>query len=74
VAAPVAAVLDAVNVTAVLFPVVGLGLKLAVTPLGNPLALNATEPVNPPARDIAIDALAVAPRAIAIVPGDAATE
>ena len=28
-------------------PVIGLGLKLAVAPLGNPLALKVTVPVNP---------------------------
>jgi len=48
VAAPVVAVLEAVKVT-VLVPVVDAGLKLAVTPEGKPLALNATLPVNPPA-------------------------
>lgn len=46
--APAAAVLDAVKVS-VLVPVVKeVGLKLAVTPVGNPLALNATLLVNPP--------------------------
>lgn len=44
---PVAAVLEAVNVT-VLLPVVDAGLKLAVTPEGKPLAESATLPVNPP--------------------------
>ena len=44
---PVVAVLDAVSVR-MLDPVeVGLGLKPAVTPLGNPEALNVTPPVNP---------------------------
>jgi hypothetical protein len=28
--------------------VIDVGLKLAVAPLGSPLALNATVPVNPP--------------------------
>jgi hypothetical protein len=46
-AAPVVAVLEAVKVT-VLVPVVDVGLKLAVTPEGRPLALRATLPVNPP--------------------------
>jgi hypothetical protein len=45
VAVPVA-VLDAVKVR-VLVPVVDAGLKLAVTPVGRPLALSATDPVNP---------------------------
>jgi hypothetical protein len=44
---PVVAVLEAVKVT-VLAPVVDVGLKLAVTPEGKPLALSATLPVNPP--------------------------
>jgi len=46
VAAPVAAVAEAVKVR-VLVPVVDVGLKLAVTPLGKPLALRATLPVKP---------------------------
>jgi hypothetical protein len=46
VACPVAAVAEAVNVS-VLVPVVEVGLKLAVTPLGRPLALRATLPVKP---------------------------
>jgi hypothetical protein len=41
VAAPVAAVADAVKVTV-------SPLKLAVTPLGKPLAVKVTVPVNPP--------------------------
>ena len=45
-AVPVAAVLEAVKVT-VLVPVVDAGLKLAVTPVGKPLAAKATEPVKP---------------------------
>ena len=46
-AAPAVAPLDAANVT-VLVPVVEIGLKLAVTPDGNPLALSVTLPVKPP--------------------------
>jgi hypothetical protein len=46
VAAPVVAVLLAVNVTP-LVPVVGLVPKLAVTPLGKPVAASVTLPVNP---------------------------
>src|ERR1700743_2724287 len=47
VAAPRVAVLDAVKVS-VLVPVVEAGLNAAVTPAGNPLAVRATMPVNPP--------------------------
>lgn len=47
VAEPVVAVLLAVRVI-VLVEVVGLGLKEAVTPLGNPDALRVTLPENPP--------------------------
>src|SRR5262249_27794765 len=39
IAAPTAAALEAVKFKALLVPVVEVGLKLAVTPLGNPLAL-----------------------------------
>ena len=44
---PVAAPVDAVNVT-VLLVVVEAGEKAAVTPAGRPLALSVTEPLNPP--------------------------
>src|SRR5436305_13784826 len=44
---PTVAVLEAASVS-VLVLVVDVGLKFAVTPVGTPLALNATEPVNPP--------------------------
>jgi len=47
VALPTAAVLAAANVI-VLVVVAEAGLKLAVTPEGNPVAVNATVPVNPP--------------------------
>jgi len=47
VAAPRVAVLDAESVR-VLEPVVEAGLKTAVTPVGNPLALRATLPLKPP--------------------------
>jgi hypothetical protein len=52
VATPVAAVADAVRVRTELVPVVVVvaGLKLAVTPEGNPVALKATAPTNPPVR------------------------
>ena len=74
VAVPVAAVLDAANVSVELAPVADAGLKLAVTPLGNPLAVKATAPVKPPERVMAIDAVPFAPRATESVPGDAAME
>jgi len=47
---PKVAALEAVKVTVELDPVVEAGLKLAVTPLGNPVALKATLLVNPPVR------------------------
>ena len=47
---PVAAVLDAVRVSVLLVPVTDAGLNVAVTPLGNPLALKATLLANPPTR------------------------
>src|SRR5262245_38254311 len=62
VAGPVVAVLDAAKVRELAFPVVDGGLKDAVTPVGNPLALNATLPVNPPVRVIVIVAIPLAPR------------
>src|SRR5262249_7381934 len=62
VAAPTVAALDAVNVNTLLVPVVEAGLKLAVTPLGSPLALKATAPVKPPKRVIAIATVPPAPR------------
>jgi hypothetical protein len=46
-AGPVVAVAEAVKVS-VLVPVVEAGLNAAVTPLGKPLAVSATLPVNPP--------------------------
>jgi hypothetical protein len=46
VAGPKVAVLEAVNVSALLVVVLA-GLNEAVTPVGKPLADSATEPVNP---------------------------
>ncbi len=69
--APVVAVLDADSVRVELVPVADAGLKLAVTPLGNPLAVKATAPVKPPDRVMAIDTLPLDPRATESVPGDA---
>jgi hypothetical protein len=61
VAGPSAAVAEAVKVRALLVPVVEAGLKLAVTPAGNPLAASATLPVKPPLRLIVIAVFAVEP-------------
>jgi hypothetical protein len=48
-------------VSTLLFPVVEGGLKLGVTPDGNPLALKVTLPVKPPARVIVIVLVPLAP-------------
>jgi len=74
VAAPVAALLDAARVSVVLLPVVGVGLKLAVTPAGKPLAVNPTLPVNPPVRVIVIVLVPLAPWPIVRLPGLADNE
>jgi len=44
---PTVAVLEAVKVSTLVLAVVGLGLKLAVTPLGCPLAERVTPEANP---------------------------
>jgi hypothetical protein len=62
VAGPRVAVADAAKVSALLVPVAEAGLKLAVTPLGSPLALNATAPVKPPLLAIVIAPVPLAPR------------
>ena len=49
-AVPSVADAPAVNVTTVELPVVDAGLADAVTPLGRPDTVNATEPVKPPVR------------------------
>jgi hypothetical protein len=69
VAAPSVAVLDAVKVSALLPPVVEPGLKLAVTPAGNPLALKATLLVNPFRRVMVIVLVPLAPRLIVRLDG-----
>jgi hypothetical protein len=74
VACPVDAVFDAAKVRALEFPVVEVGLKLAVTPAGNPLAPNATLSVKPPVRVIVIVTIPLAPWSIARVDGVAASE
>jgi hypothetical protein len=58
---PGVAVADAEKVTTELEPVVEPGLKLAVTPLGRPLAEKATAPLKPPVGLIAIVLLPLAP-------------
>ena len=60
VAAPGVAVLPAVRVRT-LVPVVGLGPKLAVTPVGRPVAASVTLPVNPPAGVTVMVSVAVPP-------------
>jgi len=69
VAAPSVAVLDAVKVSVLLPPVVELGLKLAVTPVGNPLALKATLLVNPFRRVMVMALVPLAPRLIVRLEG-----
>jgi hypothetical protein len=59
---PAVAAPEAARVKALLVPVAEAGLKVAVTPLGNPLALKATALVNPPARLMAIVLAPLAPR------------
>jgi hypothetical protein len=58
---PNVAALEAVKFTVLLVPVVDGGLKLAVTPLGNPPALKATLLANPPTRVIESVLAALAP-------------
>jgi len=60
-AEPDVAALEAMKVTVLLVPVVEVGLKLVVTPLGNPLALKATLLVNPPTRVMESVLAALAP-------------
>ena len=74
VAAPVVAVLEAVRVTTVLFAVVDVGLKLAVTPAGNPATVKATLLVNPPVRVMVMVSVPLAPRFIARLVGFAESE
>jgi hypothetical protein len=68
VAEPKAAVLEAASVRVLLPPVVEAGLKLAVTPLGNPLALKVTLLVKM-ARLIVIVLVPFAPRFTVRLPG-----
>src|SRR5262249_61872313 len=68
------AALDAERVSTLLPPVVGCGSKLAVTPLGNPLALRATPSVKPPDRVIVIVLVPLAPRLIVRLGAEAESE
>jgi hypothetical protein len=72
VAAPSVAVLAALNVSVLLLPVVAPGLNAAVTPAGNPLALNVTLPVKL-VRVILIALVTAAPRATDTLAGVAVT-
>src|SRR5262245_30753506 len=72
--APRVAAPEAVNVNTLLVPVAEAGLKLALTPLGNPLALKATLPVKPPVRVIVIVLVPLAPRLIVKLEGLDETE
>jgi hypothetical protein len=69
-------VLDAVRVRTELVPVVVVvaGLKLAVTPVGNPVALKATVPANPPVRVIVMVLVPLDPVLIARADGEADSE
>ena len=67
---PVVAVAAAVKVTTLLLPVVGSGLKTAVTPVGRPLALRSTEAVKL-VRVMAIVLVAVAPWVTLTAAGEA---
>jgi hypothetical protein len=69
---PLVAALDAARVSVLLAPVVDGGLNVAVTPLGNPLALKATADVNPPLRVIAIELVPLPPGLIVKLDGVAA--
>jgi hypothetical protein len=72
-AGPIAAVLDAVRVSVLLVPVAGFGLKLAVTPAGNPLALKFTLLLKPPICLIVIALVPLASRFIDRIAGLART-
>lgn len=61
---PVVAALEAVKVS-VLVPVVDAGLKLAVTPVGRPLAARVTLPVNP-SRGVTVTVLVPVPPCVTV--------
>jgi hypothetical protein len=71
---PVAAVLAALNVTTLLDPAAGVGLKAADTPVGSPVTVNATLPAKPPVRTIPIALVAAAPWLTATLDGLAESE
>jgi hypothetical protein len=60
-----------VNVSDDVVPVIGLGLKLAVTPVGSEDALSVTEPVKPFSRAMLIVEVPEAPREMVTVDGEA---
>jgi len=70
---PIIAVLEAARVSVLLFPVVEGGLKVAVTPPGNPVALKTTLLANPPTRLMVIVVATLAPRLTVRVEGAAAS-
>jgi hypothetical protein len=72
-AAPSVAALDAERVRTLLFPVAGLGLKLAVTPPGKTPVLNVTPLVKPPVLVMAIVLVPLAPRLMVRLVGEAAS-
>jgi hypothetical protein len=67
-------VVEAVNVKTLLVPVADAGLKLAVTPAGNPLALKATALAKPPLRVMVIVLVPLAPRLTVRLVGAADSE
>src|SRR5215813_5828282 len=69
VAAPRVAVPEAVNVNTLLVPVAEAGLKLAVAPLGNPVALKAALPVKAPVGVIVVVRVPLAPGVIGELEG-----
>jgi hypothetical protein len=74
VARPAVAVVEAARVSTVLFAVVDVGLKVPVTPAGNPATVNAMLFVNPPVRVMVIVSVPLAPRLIARLVGFAESE
>jgi len=72
--APSVAVADAVSVSVTDAPVVDVGLNAALTPVGSPVALNATLAANPFTRAMAIVLVPDALRAIERDAGDADSE
>src|SRR5215510_14053724 len=70
-AAPSVAVLDAESVKTLLFPVAGLGLKLALTPPGKTPVPNVMALVKPPVRVMLIVLAPLAPRLMVRLVGEA---